>query len=224
MSTVLLAATAPDVATFAIAAVVVIGGALGVVGLRNPVHAALSLVATLFGVAVLFVALQAHFLAAVQVIIYGGAVVVMFLFVIMLLGVDRTERLVREPRRAQRPLALVVALSILGLLVALARGSWEATGAPSQGGALSGPGSDVAKIADIVFTRYLFPFEATSVLLVIAVVGAVALARRPQVRLRSGAVVEADELPPSAMGGEIDTTDAPVESTTGSTSERVEPA
>ena len=68
-------------------------GALGVVMAANPVHSALSLVGTLFGVAVLFIALDAEFLAAVQVIVYAGAIVVMFLFVIMLLGVDRTEDL-----------------------------------------------------------------------------------------------------------------------------------
>ena len=76
---------------FAISAVVILGGALGVILSRNTVHSALSLVATLFGVAVLFVAQEAHLLAAVQVIVYAGAIVILFLFVIMLLGVDRAE-------------------------------------------------------------------------------------------------------------------------------------
>ena len=75
----------------------VIAGALGVIMRSNPVHAALSLVLTLFGVAVHFVALEAHFLAAVQVIVYAGAIVVLFLFVIMLLGVDKAEDLSIEP-------------------------------------------------------------------------------------------------------------------------------
>ena len=73
---------------FGVAGAIVLGGAMGVVLNRNPVHAALSLVATLFGIAVLFVAQEANFLAAVQVIVYAGAIVVLFLFVIMLLGVD----------------------------------------------------------------------------------------------------------------------------------------
>ena len=75
--------------TFFIAALIAIAGACGVVLLKNPVHAALSLVATLFGVAIHFINLEAYFLAAVQVIVYAGAIVILFLFVIMLLGVDR---------------------------------------------------------------------------------------------------------------------------------------
>ena len=83
--------TAVDGFVFVVASAIVLLSALGVVLARNPVHSALMLVLTLFGVAVLFVAQQAHFLAAVQVIVYAGAIVVLFLFVIMLLGVDKTE-------------------------------------------------------------------------------------------------------------------------------------
>ncbi len=89
--------------TFLVTGAICLGGALGVVLLRNPVHNALSLVATLFGVAVLFIAQEAYFLAAVQVIVYAGAIVVLFLFVIMLLGVDRSQQLGREPILGQRP-------------------------------------------------------------------------------------------------------------------------
>src|SRR5881392_3957452 len=103
-----LAATAPDIAVFVVAAAVVIIGALGVVFSRNPVHAALNLVMTLFAVAVLFVEQQADFLAAVQVIVYAGAIVVLFLFVIMLLGVDRAENLETEPLPGQRPAAIAL--------------------------------------------------------------------------------------------------------------------
>src|SRR5216117_875818 len=110
-----LAASIPDVAVFAVAAAVVIVGALGVVFSRNPVHAALMLVMTLFGVAVLFVAQQANFLAAVQVIVYAGAIVVLFLFVIMLLGVDRADDLRTDPLGGQRPLAAAVAVGLLGV-------------------------------------------------------------------------------------------------------------
>ena len=80
-----------DIGTFAVAAAIVLSGAIGVVVARNPVHSALMLVMTLFGVAVLFVLQSAPFLAAVQVIVYAGAIVVLFLFVIMFLGVDREE-------------------------------------------------------------------------------------------------------------------------------------
>src|SRR5437660_7932405 len=97
-----------DWLVFLIAAVAVLAGALGVVTSRNPVHAALMLVMTLFGVAVLFVAQQADFLAVVQVIVYAGAIVVLFLFVIMLLGVDTAENLEAEPLVGQRPAAIAL--------------------------------------------------------------------------------------------------------------------
>ncbi|MDP4976467.1 MAG: NADH-quinone oxidoreductase subunit J, partial [Ilumatobacteraceae bacterium] len=99
------------------AAMILIGG-LGVVLRSHPVHAALSLVLTLFGVAVIFVSQEAHFLAAVQVIVYAGAIVVLFLFVIMLLGVDRTEDIKTEPFKVQRPLAIIVGVGLIGLVTA----------------------------------------------------------------------------------------------------------
>ena len=94
-----------DWVVFVVSAAAVLAGALGVVLSSHPVHAALMLVLTLFGVAVLFVAQEAHFLAAVQVIVYAGAIVVLFLFVIMLLGVDRTENVRAERLPGQRPIA-----------------------------------------------------------------------------------------------------------------------
>jgi len=170
-----------EMVTFLVAAVVVITGAIGVVMSRNPVHAALNLVLTLFGVAVLFVAQQANFLAAVQVIVYAGAIVVLFLFVIMFLGVDREENIGEEPLRFQRPLAgILIALTAAGLLLVGVNTKW-AVGAHSVAGpATNQPGGDVAALGRSVFTTYLFPFEATAALLVIAVVGAVVLARRPR--------------------------------------------
>ena len=106
-----------DAAVFLISAAIVLCGAGGVLVARNPVHAALFLVQTLFGVAVLFVLQDATFLAAVQVIVYAGAVVILFLFVIMLLGVDRAEDLGVEPIVGQRPVAAVVGASLLGMLL-----------------------------------------------------------------------------------------------------------
>ena len=96
----------------------VIAGAIGVIVLNQAVHAALGLVLTLFGVAVHFVAMEAHFLAVVQVIVYAGAIVVLIMFVIMLLGVDRAEDLRVEPLPIQRPLAAVLGVAIVALLVA----------------------------------------------------------------------------------------------------------
>ena len=175
----LAAATKVDVGVFAAAAVIVLAGAIGVVISANPVHAALSLVLTLFGVAVLFVAQDAHFLAAVQVIVYAGAIVVLFLFVIMLIGVDRAENVRQEPLRGQRPIAVILGVVALAEILLLSRGTDWATGAKSVAGPASGPGTNVEILAESIFTRYLFAFEITSVLLVIAVVGAVTLVRKP---------------------------------------------
>ena len=178
MSAVLLAATKVDIGVFAVSAVVVVAGAFGVVFSRNPVHAALMLVMTLFGIAVLFVAQEAHFLAAVQVIVYAGAIVVLFLFVIMLLGVDREENIRAEPLRAQRPAAFLLGLAALVMLLLARAGTWV-TGTPSVGGAASGAGENVEKLGRSLYTTYLLAFEVTGVLLVIAVVGAVVLVKRP---------------------------------------------
>jgi len=174
----ILAVTITDATVFAVSAAVIVAGAIGVIAARNPVHSALMLVMTLFGIAVLFVEQSADFLAVVQVIVYAGAIVVLFLFVIMLLGVDRLEALQRDPLPGQRPLALIIGAAGLSLLLFLAGVHW-ATGAHSVAGPSGGAGSNVEKLARSIFTPYLLPFEVTSVLLVIAVVGAVVLARRP---------------------------------------------
>ena len=167
---------------FVCAAAMCLVGAVGVIVRRNPVHAALSLVLTLFGVAVLFVAQEAHFLAAVQVIVYAGAIVVLFLFVIMLLGVDRAEDLRTEPLVAQRSLAAVVGAGLLALLLtAVLRGSdvlaVRGRGLATQLEADNGD-ANIAQLARSVFGDYVVAFELTSVLLVVAVVGTVLLARR----------------------------------------------
>ncbi len=180
MTAVLLAAaTKVDAGVFVAAAAIILSGAIGVVISRNPVHAALCLVLTLFGVAILFVAQEAHFLAAVQVIVYAGAIVVLFLFVIMLIGVDRSEDIRQEPLRGQRPIAVLLGIIALAEILLLSRGTDWATGAPSLGGPADGDLPNVEKLAESIFTRYLFAFEITSVLLVIAVVGAVTLVRKP---------------------------------------------
>jgi len=175
----LFAATKVDTVVFVMAAAIVLAGALGVIVARNPVHSALMLVMTLFGVAVLFVAQEAHFLAAVQVIVYAGAIVVLFLFVIMLVGVDKVENVQAEPLRGQRVAAIVLGAAVLGQVLWLGGSAWT-SGSPSVAGTSLGAGSNVEKLARSIFTRYLLPFEATSVLLVVAVVGAVVLARRPE--------------------------------------------
>jgi NADH-quinone oxidoreductase subunit J len=199
--------TLPDSATFAVAAAVIIGGAIGVISARNAVHAALSLVMTLFGVAVLFIEEQADFLAVVQIIVYAGAIVVLFLFVIMFLGVDRREDVAFEPLRGQRPLALLLVAVVLGGVLALGVSAHWATGAHAVAGPRTAGGhSNVYALGKAVFTTYLFAFEATAGLLVIAVVGAVVLARRPRMDGTEGGL----ELPAEEPDGEpADSAEAP---------------
>ncbi|MGB6059524.1 MAG: NADH-quinone oxidoreductase subunit J [Microthrixaceae bacterium] len=176
--------------TFLVSAAICLGGALGVVLLRNTVHNALSLIATLFGVAVLFMSLGAYFLAAVQVIVYAGAIVVLFLFVIMLLGVDKLDRFQRDAIVGQRPAALVVGLAILGLsITALLSVGSQATGRSSTLAAPDAATPDINSLAKLLFTDYVFALEITSVLLTIAVVGAVVLARR------GGEPIDLEEFP-----------------------------
>lgn len=189
---------------FIACAVICVVGALGVIIAKNPVHSALMLVATLFGVAVLFLAMDAQFLAAVQVIVYAGAIVVLFLFVIMLFGVYRSENLRVEPIAGQRPMAIAVGVSTLALgviIVAIATG-----GSPTGDSAVTAPVLDsmtahtqdatsvfndnqssgeeflpnVRQLGRVIFTEYVWAFEITGILLTIAVVGAIALSRRAQ--------------------------------------------
>jgi NADH-quinone oxidoreductase subunit J len=175
--------------TFLVTGAICLAGALGVVLFRNPVHNALSLIATLFGVAVLFIAQEAYFLAAIQVIVYAGAIVILFLFVIMLLGVDKAERIDTEPILGQRPAAVLTGIAILGLsLTALLSSAARITGEQSVMASLD-PGDDIGLLGRTLFTDYIFAVEITAVLLTVAVVGAVVLARR------AAAPIDLDEFP-----------------------------
>ena len=168
-----------DWVVFVIASVIVLAGGIGVVSARHPVHSALFLIQTLFGVAVLFVEQAAQFLFAVQVIVYAGAIVVLFLFVIMLLGVGRPRDAVMDVLKAQRPVALLIGVIGLAEFAGLLNAAVWTTGTKSSAGKLSGPGSNVEKLGRSLFTTYLLAFEVTSALLVIAVVASVVLVRRP---------------------------------------------
>jgi NADH-quinone oxidoreductase subunit J len=165
-----------ELVVFVLASAMVLAGAGGVILYRNPVHAALSLVLTLFGVAVHFVALEAHFLAAVQVIVYAGAIVVLFLFVIMLLGVDRSENLEVEPLKVQRPLAVIIGVGTIGVVAAavLRVRSTLAEGEPLE----SSGDSNIRQLAADLFSDRVFAFELTSVLLIVAVAATVVMTRR----------------------------------------------
>ena len=167
---------------FVLASAMILVGAVGVIVRSHPVHAALSLILTLFGVAVLFVAQEAHFLAVVQVIVYAGAIVVLFLFVIMLLGVDRTEDITAEPFRIQRPLAAVVGVGVIGLVAASVVAARNAVALRGDGLMIAEETGDhdsnIRQLARSIFGDYVVAFEITSVLLVVAVVGTVVLTRR----------------------------------------------
>jgi len=178
-----------DLIVFVIASGMVLGGAVGVIASRRPVHAALSLVLTLFGVAVHFVAMEAHFLAAVQVIVYAGAIVVLFLFVIMLLGVDQAEDLRTERLPIQRPLAAVMGLGVVGLLIAAIVASrntaplsvgvgLDVAGQATADGAIVENDANIRQLARNLFSDNVFAFELTSVLLIVAVAATVMLTRR----------------------------------------------
>jgi NADH-quinone oxidoreductase subunit J len=166
---------------FIFSAAMVLAGALGVVLRSNPVHAALSLVLTLFGIAVMFVSQQAEFLAAVQVIVYAGAIVVLFLFVIMLLGVDRAENLETESLGIQRPLAIILSLGFVALLITTILQGRDSLNMRGDGLSTADSGdhdANIRQIARSIFSDYVVAFEVTSVLLIVAVVGTVVLARK----------------------------------------------
>ena len=170
---------------FICAGLMILTGAIGVIVRSHPVHAALSLILTLFGVAVMYVAQEAQFLAAVQVIVYAGAIVVLFLFVIMLLGVDKAEDLRVEPFKLQRKFAMLVGGGVIGLVTVAAISSRDniALVRPQPSADvgsvdITSHDGNIRRLARDLFSDHVLAFELTSVLLVIAVVGTVLLARR----------------------------------------------
>jgi len=170
-----------EFSVFIVGAALILTGGIGVVASKNPVHSALFLVQTLMGVAVLFVLQGAHFLAAVQIIVYAGAIVILFLFVIMLLGVDRVDDWqLKEPIAGQQPLAAIIGASLLGLGVVITTVATDnLTGAVRRGGdrALDSAFTDVERIGRVLFSDYALSFEITAALLTIAVIAAVVLTR-----------------------------------------------
>jgi len=157
--------------TFFVVAFLAVASALGLVLRRNPLHGALFLVVNLGCVAVLYLMLGAEFLAAAQVIIYAGAIMVLFVFAIMVL-IPGKEETGPDPLRPYRLLALPLGALLLLEIVLILRS--ELLSAPA---AARAPGG-VASVGRLLFTTYLFPFEVTSVLLLAALVGVLALAKR----------------------------------------------
>ncbi|MGQ0574455.1 MAG: NADH-quinone oxidoreductase subunit J [Pseudonocardia sp.] len=176
-----LAQAAPDLVstgeaiTFWVLGPLALAGALGMVLARNAVHSALCLVGTMFSLAVLYMVQQAPFLGFVQIIVYTGAVMMLFLFVLMIVGTDSSDSLV-EVLRGQRLAGLVLGLGLAVLLVAaIARSLTSVTSAGLAAGAAGG-GANVTGLGRLIFTDYLFAFELTSALLITAALGAMVLA------------------------------------------------
>ena len=161
-----------DNLVFWVFAPISVASAIGLLAMRNAVHAALFLIVNFFTLAVMFLLLDAPFLFAVQIIVYAGAIMVLFLFVIMLLGVDRNENL-RERLVAQRPLAIALGL---GLVAEIATAVNLGVGFSNHGVpdfAKVNAGGNVQALARVLFGRYFFPFEVSSVLLIVAAVGVI---------------------------------------------------
>lgn len=156
-------------------AIIAVAGAVGVVLSKNAVYSALSLLLNFAVLAVMYFTLHAQFLGVVQVIVYAGAIVVLFLFVIMLIGGQLApDALTAGSRRLARIIAL--AAGVL-MLIGLGYGLLSGVLAP-QSGQVPESGS-VQAIGQVLFTDYLLPFELASVLLLVAMIGAVVLARKP---------------------------------------------
>ncbi len=163
-----------EVLFFAYFAFVIAAASVLVVVLRNPIYSALSLLVMFFHVAGLYVTLHAEFLAAVQVIVYAGAILVLYLFVVMLLNIKQDDRYHR-----QWPVAGVigVALALEALVLTLLKSRGPASATSSEEKTVAALGN-TESLGDMLYSTYLFPFEVASLILLVAMVGAILLAKR----------------------------------------------
>jgi NADH-quinone oxidoreductase subunit J len=166
----------PFILFFAFALVAVLGAVLLILA-REPIHSALSLILVMISLAVLYLLLGAEFIAAVQIIVYAGAVMVLFVFVIMLLnaGVEERTNWSKIATWAGTPLAFFLLLE-LGHYVAHSK----AGGMIANGAGASNQAFSTVELSKLLFTSYLFPFEATSILILIAILGAMILAKKEE--------------------------------------------
>ncbi|WP_322820070.1 NADH-quinone oxidoreductase subunit J [Chloroflexus sp.] len=159
---------------FLITALIAITGAVAMLVSRNAVHSALFLLLNFAAIAVLFLLLNAPFLFAIQLTVYAGAIMVLFLFVVMLLGAEKVED-TPDQIPWQQPLALLLGLALLVISVVVGLGG--ATNPPPESEALA-QFSDPQTLGALLFTDYLLPFEVTGFILLIAVIGVVVLNQR----------------------------------------------
>jgi NADH-quinone oxidoreductase subunit J len=176
---------AADQIVFWVFAPIAVASAVLMVLQRNAVHSALFLIVNLFCLAIFFLVLDSPFLFVVQIVVYAGAIMVLFLFVIMLLGVDRRESLA-EKLKAQRSLAVVLALGVTAEIVAAVRLAGELGDAPPGGFDAVNQGGNVKALAEVLFREYVLPFEVTSLLLIVAAVAAMVLTRRNRTAREAG--------------------------------------
>ena len=167
-----------QLALFIIFGALALGGALNLLFQRHPIHSALSLVVVMMSLAVLYWSLGAEFLAAAQVIVYSGAIMVLFVFVIMLLNAGTEER--TEGSRAAYAVGFPGAAAIFCLVSFVFLSERGALMTSNIGGDLSSATDNIAQVSAMLFTKQLLPFEVTSVLILVAILGAVVLARKEQ--------------------------------------------
>jgi NADH-quinone oxidoreductase subunit J len=165
-----------QIALFLIFGLLAVAAALNLLFQRHPINSALSLVVVMMSLAVLYWTLGAEFLAAAQVIVYAGAVTVLFVFVVMLLNAGEEERTTGS--RIAYIAGIPGAVGVFGLIAYSVIRSQAALGATRIGGSMSGVVSNIAEISHQLFTSLLLPFEATSILILVAILGAVVLARK----------------------------------------------
>ncbi len=169
-----------EAVVFWVQGAVALAGAIGVVAAPKAVYSAIFLAMTMISLAVLYVAQDALFLGVVQVVVYTGAVMMLFLFVLMLIGVDSSDSLV-ETIRGQRVAAIIAGLGF-GILLVVAIGNLTVAG--FTGLTQANAGGNVEGLAALIFTRYLWAFELTSALLITAALGAMVLAHRERFERR----------------------------------------
>jgi NADH-quinone oxidoreductase subunit J len=167
-----------QLALFILFGALALTGALNLLFQRHPIHSALSLVVVMMSLAVLYWSLGAEFLAAAQVIVYSGAIMVLFIFVIMLLNAGKEQR--TRASRAAYTVGIPGAAAIFCLLSFVFLSERGALGASNIGGDLGNAVDNIAQVSAMLFTRQLLPFEVTSVLILVAILGAVVLARKEQ--------------------------------------------
>jgi len=167
-----------QLALFIIFGVIAVAGAINLLFQRHPINSALSLVVVMMSLAVLYWSLGAEFLAAAQVIVYSGAIMVLFVFVIMLLNAGEEER--TKGSRMAYIAGFPGAAAIFCLLSFVFLSEQKALGTVSIGEYLGGTVSNITEISSALFTKLLLPFEVTSVLILVAILGAVVLARKEQ--------------------------------------------